>query len=158
MAIKGRALYINRGQAMLTFITVLFLMSDAQAQHNLVAENRVESESESEGESSNEKTKTFTAKVRIVREDSDGMEIFFESEKAKGAYLLPSSAERYGKKVKDLEASKKPNGAAVTVTVDSEKRIKSVVLQKNDSRGIKGFKIPSDPNQKWDFGKLPDNL
>lgn len=138
---------------MLTFIAVWFLMSDAQAHPNLIAENTYDSEAESE----NEKTKSFTAKVRVVRDDSDGMEVFFEGEKAKGAYFLPQSVKHYGKMLKDLETSKKPHGAAVAITVDSEKRIKSVELQKGGSN-VNGFKVPSDPNQKWDFGKIPDNL
>lgn len=137
---------------MLTFLTALLLMGNAQAHEKLISTNSYEAEADSD----DEKIKSFTAKVRVVREDSDGMEVFFESEKSKGAYVLPSSAEHYGKKLKDLEASKKPNGPAVTVSVDSEKRIKSVELRKGS--GGQGGKIPSDPNQKWNFGKLPENL
>lgn len=122
---------------MLKIFVALFLVCSAQAQ-----------------EEDAEKTKSFTAKVRVVRDDTDGMEVFFVSDKAKGAYTLLSSAEHYGKMLKDLEASKKPTGPQVTVTVDSEKRIKSVEINKNKS----GYQIPSDPNQKWDFGKIPDNL
>lgn len=122
---------------MLKMFVALLLVCSAQAQ-----------------EETEENTKNFTAKVRVIREDTDGMEVFFTSDKAKGAYSLLNSAEHYGKMLKDLEASKKPTGPEVSVTVDSEKRIKAVEINKNKT----GFQVPADPNQKWDFGKIPDNL
>ncbi|MGZ3771390.1 MAG: hypothetical protein ACXVCP_17510 [Bdellovibrio sp.] len=129
---------------MLTFITVSFLLgSAAQAQTKLIAENTYDS-----SDSEQEKVKSFTAKVRVVREDSDGMEIFFEGEKAKGAYSLPNSAEHYSTMLKDLEKSRKPQGPAVSVTVDSEKRIKSVELKKGEDESQK----------KIDIKKIIDSL
>lgn len=133
---------------MLSFIMTLLLISpSAQAQSKKkVNTNIFESDS-------GEKSESFSAKVKVVREDEEGVEVFFQSEKQKGAYLLPRSAQHYGTMLKDLEASKKPQGGPVSVTVDSDKRIKSVEKGKaNDG----GFKIPDDPNQKWDFGKIPD--
>ncbi|MGZ3774387.1 MAG: hypothetical protein ACXVCY_12580 [Pseudobdellovibrionaceae bacterium] len=141
------------------FIASLFLIFHAHgAQTSSSKPGILMSENSQESDSENEKTKNFTAKVRIIREDTDGMEIFFEGDKAKGAYSLPQSVEHYAKKIKDLEESKKPTGPSVSVTVDSEKRIKKVEIQKSSGTNINGFKAPSDPNQKWDFGKIPENL
>lgn len=69
--------------------------------------------------------KSFTAKVRVVREISDDLEVFFDSDKAKGAYTLPKGMQGYGAALQALEASKK-TGAAVTVTADDDKRIQEV--------------------------------
>ncbi|WII73668.1 hypothetical protein QJS83_07245 [Bdellovibrio sp. 22V] len=126
---------------MLSFIMVLFLMGDAQAQSKLNT-NLYEQEPE------RDKTKSFAAKVRVVREISDEVEVFFEGDKAKGAYTLPRSAQHYGKMLKDLEKSKKAGGPSVKVTADEDKRIKSVEINESgDTR------VPADPNKPWDFGK-----
>lgn len=131
---------------MLTFIAVLYLMgNNAQAQTKLVSENTYESEAEAEPE----RVKNFTAKVRVIREDSDGMEVFFESETAKGAYLLPRTLEHYAKMLNDLEKSRKPKGPPVSVTANSEKRIKSVEIKKGGD---------GSSEQKIDIKKLIDSL
>jgi hypothetical protein len=105
-----------------------------------------------EQEAAKDESKTFTAKVRIVRDISDDLEVFFEGEVAKGAYTLPRQTKGYAAILKTLEASKKAEGQSVTVTADKEKNIISVEASKAKT----GFVPPSDPNQKWDFGKMPD--
>ncbi len=105
-----------------------------------------------EQEAAKDESKTFTAKVRIVRDISDDLEVFFEGEVAKGAYTLPRQTKGYAAILKTLEASKKAEGQSVTVTADKEKNIISVEASKSKP----GFVPPSDPNKKWDFGKMPD--
>ncbi|UXR66245.1 hypothetical protein EZJ49_08280 [Bdellovibrio bacteriovorus] len=131
---------------MLSFIMVLLLTGDAQAQSKKINTSIYEQEAEPE------KTESFSAKVRVVRDISDEVEVFFEGDKAKGAYIVPRSLPRYGAIVQMLEKSRKPGGPAVSVTADSEKRIKSVEAAAKGG----GFQVPEDPNQKWDFGKIPD--
>lgn len=96
-----------------------------------------------EKEADGEKDKSFTAKVRVVREISDEIEVFFESDEAKGAYSLPKGTHDYATALKKLEKSRAPHGPAATVTVDSEKRIKSVQIQ--EAPAGKSSK-PYDPN------------
>lgn len=130
---------------MLSLIMTLFLMTgDAQAQTKKLNTDLYEKEPEKE------KGESFSAKVKVIRDDGDGMEVFFEGEKNKGAYTLPRSAEHYAKMLKDLEDSRKPTGTPVSVSVGAEKRIKSVEKPKANSP------IPSDPNKPWDYGKIPD--
>lgn len=69
--------------------------------------------------------KSFSAKVRVVREVSEDVEVFFDSDKAKGAYTLPKSMSGYAAALKALEDSKK-TGIAVTVTADDDNRIHAV--------------------------------
>ncbi|MEK2646043.1 hypothetical protein [Bdellovibrio sp. BCCA] len=131
---------------MLSFIVVLFLAGDAQAQEQAppkkINTNLYEQEAEPE------KTKSFSAKVKVVREESDGVEVFFEGEN-KGAYSLLRSTEHYAKMLKDLEDSRKPTGKPVKVVATTEKRIKTV----EKSKSTEGS---GDPNKPWDFGKIPD--
>lgn len=134
---------------MLNIIMVFFLASPVQAQVKKPSTHLYESDSDA-----NSKDINFTAKVKVIRDDGDGVEVFFNSDKAKGAYSLPRSAAKFAETVKLLESSKKPGGAAVSVTADSEKRIKAV--EKAAAAAAGGVKIPDDPNEKWDFGKVPD--
>lgn len=136
---------------MLSLILTLLLVSDAQAQSSANSTKYFEAEEEPE---KSDESKSFTAKVKVVREESDGVDVFFEGEKAKGAYFLSRSVEHYGKMIKDLEKSKKPKGPTVAVTADKDKNIKKVELKKAEATS--DFKIPDDPNQKWDFGKPPE--
>nr|BFD63547.1 hypothetical protein BdHM001_22280 [Bdellovibrio sp. HM001] len=133
---------------MLSFIMILFLTGDAQAQSKKMNTSIYEQEVEPE------KSESFSAKVRVVREISEEVEVFFEGDKAKGAYVVPRSLPQYGATLKLLEKSRKPGGPAVSVTADGDKRIKSVEAVQGDKGG--GFQVPEDPNQKWDFGKIPD--
>lgn len=134
---------------MLNFIMTLFLIGSAQTHAKQLNTSLYEADSNSE----KDKGDSFSAKVKVVREDNEGVEVFFVGEKQKGAYLLPRSSEHYATMLKDLENSKKPQGLPVSVTVDGEKRIKKV--EKGSAAG-KGFQVPTDPNQKWDFGNVPD--
>lgn len=131
---------------MLSIIMTLVLTGPVQAQSTKVSTKLYESESES-------KTEKFTAKVKVIRDDGEGVEVFFTSEKQKGAYSLSRSAANYADTLKTLEKSRKPKGPPVTITADGEKHIKTVEKAAT-SEG--GFKIPDDPNEKWDFGKVPD--
>ncbi|MDG0816029.1 hypothetical protein [Bdellovibrio svalbardensis] len=108
-----------------------------------------------EQEEAKDDTKSFTGKVRVVRDISDDIEVLFEGEDAKGIYSLSRSKSNFAAMLKSLEASKKAGGPAVTVTADSDKNIKSVELNKAGS-SRSGYVPPTDPNQKWDFGKVPD--
>ena len=96
-----------------------------------------------EQDSDGDKDKSFTAKVRVVREISDEIEVFFESDDAKGAYSLPKSTHDYATVLKKLEKSRAPHGPPVTVSADADKRIKSVQIQEapTDKSGK-----PYDPN------------
>jgi hypothetical protein len=109
-----------------------------------------------EAEPGDDNAKSFSAKVRVVRDISDDIDVFFESDKAKGAYSLPRHSKNFAAMLKALETSKKPNGPMVTVTVDTDKNITSVQLGAIPKEGERTFVVPSDPNKKWDFGKLPD--
>lgn len=109
-----------------------------------------------EADPGEDNSKSFSAKVRVVRDISDDIDVFFESDKAKGAYSLPRHSKNFSTMLKSLETSKKPNGPMVTVTVDADKNITSVQLGAVPKEGERTFVVPSDPNKKWDFGKLPD--
>ncbi|MGE5084805.1 MAG: hypothetical protein ACM3MG_00790 [Bacillota bacterium] len=100
-----------------------------------------------EQEPEEDKEQSFSAKVRVVREVSDEVEVFFESDSAKGAYTLPHSTPNYATVLKDLEKSRAPHGPQVTVKADSEKRIKSVTIQEVPAKKSKN---PYDP------GEIPD--
>lgn len=102
-------------------------------------------ESDNEEEPAAEsKTKSLSAKVKVVREDSDGVEVFFEGDQHRGAYYLLRSLKGYATHLKALEDSKKPQGPAVSVSFDAERRIKSVEKKKSQEL---------DPNKQWDFNK-----
>lgn len=118
-------------------ILVLFLSSDAHAQRTLSTDLY-------EQEKEEPKTKSFTSKVRVVREISDEVEVFFESNEATGAYTLPRSLPSFGKMLQDLEKSRKPQGPMVSVTADEDKRIKSVEVLKS---------TPVDPKRPWMMGQ-----
>lgn len=134
---------------MLSLILILFLTSDAQAQTASKKLNANLFEKDPVSESDN--ALSFSAKVKVVREESDGVEVFFEGEKSRGAFSLSRSSEHYGKFVKILEDSRKVKGAPVSVTATTDKRIKTVEKSKDA-----GYIPPSDPNKAWDFGKIPD--
>lgn len=97
--------------------------------------------------------KSFSAKVRIVRDISDDIEVMFEGDSVKGIYSLSRNRSNFAAMLKALEASKKTDGGAVTVTADEDKNIKTVEAAKNTGRT---FVPPTDPNKKWDFGKLAE--
>lgn len=97
-----------------------------------------------EQESDGEKNKSFTAKVRVVREIAEEIEVFFESEEAKGAYSLPKGTRDYATALKNLEKSRAPHGPAVTVTADSDKRIQSVDIPKPIKGHDQKERDPSD--------------
>ncbi len=142
---------------MLTLIATLLLLNpsfadgtSSKSRLDMYINNDDTSGTASKGES-------FTAKVRVVRDLSGDTEVFFEGAKAKGAYTLPQTTKGYAGFLQSLEASRKPSGAAVSVTADAEKRITSVELQKQAATETKGngAVIPTNPDAKWNFGELP---
>lgn len=135
---------IIRNDKMRYLIIILLTISPAYAQTKKLSNQLFESENKTEG---------FSAKVKLIREDNEGMEVFFISEKQKGGYVLLRSNANYAAFLKELEKSKKPQGPPVTIQADSDKRI-THVEKVVESKG--SFKVPDDPNQKWDFGKVPD--
>lgn len=89
------------------------------------------------------KNESFVSKVKVVRTVQGETEIFFESNKATGAYLLPSSLKDFATLKDHLETSRKPGGPEVKVTADDEKRIKTVeILEHKPS--------PSSKEVDWD--------
>lgn len=72
---------------------------------------------------------TFSGKVKIVR-DIGETEVFFESSKNPGPYILPESLPSYGLYKARLEKSKKSGGPTLKVVVDND-RIKSVEIDES---------------------------
>ena len=134
---------------MLSLILILLITGDAQAQTAPKKPNTNIFEKDPSSESDN--SLSFSAKVKVVREESDGVEVFFEGEKSRGAFSLSRSSEHYGKFLKYLEDSRKVKGGPVSITATADKRIKTVEKSKDT-----GYIPPADPNKAWDFGKIPD--
>ena len=122
---------------LLTLLTVFFMHCDAMAQKSAGKTQIFEQEA------TQEKTTSFTAKVRVVRDIADDVEVFFDSDKARGAYTLPRNAANYAAMFEALEKSKSPKGLPVSVTADEDKRIKSV--------STPAGKAEPDPNKPWEF-------
>ncbi len=78
---------------MLSFIVTLSLMGDAHAQGKKLNTNLYEQETPPE----KEKGESFSAKVKVVRDDGDGSRVFFDGDKAKGAYSLQRGTEHYAR-------------------------------------------------------------
>lgn len=87
-------------------------------------------------------TESFSAKVKVVRTVQGDTEIFFESEKARGAYLLPSTLKDFNLFKQRLQKSLAVGGPQVNITADGEKRIQNVEI-KEDSN-------PSTAPTEWD--------
>lgn len=131
---------------MLNFIMVLLLTGSAQAQQkDKPTTNLYESETE-------EKSESFSAKVRVIRDEGDSVDVFFISDKQKGAYSLPRTTPNFAAALKALENSRKPKGGPISITANGDKTI----LKVEQPAQQKGFQIPTDPNEKWDFGKIAD--
>lgn len=134
---------------MLSFIMVLLLAGNVQAQNYKNSTTLYEPEAEPEAE---EKTETFSAKVRVIRDAGESMDVFFISDKQKGAYSLSRSSPQFAAALKALEDSRKPKGGPLSITAKKDKTILKVEPPSQQS----GFQVPSDPNEKWDFGKIAD--
>lgn len=91
------------------------------------------------------KNESFVAKVKVVRTIQGETEIFFESNKVTGAYLLPNSLKDYATLKDHLETSRKPGGPEVKVSADDEKRIKTVEILENK---------PPSSSQEVDWDKI----
>lgn len=140
---------------MLCFILMLFLTTDAQAQKRASPSTDIY-----EKDASENPTKSVTGKVRVVRDVSDEVEVFFEGDKISGAYTLPRGVQHYGTMLKALEESKKANGPSVTITADDDKRIKTVELKGASGSAGKGsdYKFPTDPNKQWDIDAALESI
>lgn len=138
---------------MLSFILVLFLTPNAQAQNKGGPSTDIY-----EQDAGETGLKSVTGKVRVVREVSDDVEVFFEGDKIKGAYTLPRGLQHYGTMLKSLEESKKANGPQVTITADDDKRIKTVELKGGGAATPGDYKFPSDPNKKWNFDEALESI
>ncbi|UYL09493.1 hypothetical protein B9G69_002760 [Bdellovibrio sp. SKB1291214] len=128
---------------MFSLILVFLMVDPAHAQSKI----QKRSTNIYEAETTEEKSESFTAKVRVVRDISDEVEVFFESDTARGAYTLPRKIKSYATVLKTLQESEKPGGPQVSVKADSEKRIESV-----DKAARSGYQKKS----QWDPGEIPD--
>lgn len=111
-----------------------------------------------EADTEKDERKHFSAKVRVVRDIADDVDVFFEGTSTTGAYTLSRGKKDFTVMLKALEASKAPKGPSVSVTADSDKNILTVELDKrpkNEANDMSTFVPPTDPLQKWDFGKMP---
>ncbi len=91
-------------------------------------------ESDLDDSISEENTQSFSAKVRIIREEDSGVDVIFADDTHPGAYSLASSIDKYGVYLRILEASRKPAGPPVVISADKEKRIQSVDKSGADSK------------------------
>jgi hypothetical protein len=132
---------------MISLLFVFFIADPAHAQAKVKKLNT----DIYEAESSEEKPKTFSAKVRVVRDISDEVEVFFDSDEARGAYTLPRKISGYATVLKTLQNSEKPGGPPVAVTADSEKRILNVEKAAGSSSGSTYQK-----KSQYDPGQIPD--
>lgn len=96
-------------------------------------------------EKDEKKAQSFSAKVRVVRDISDEVEVFFDSEKARGAYYLPKNL---AGTIPDLQESQKASGPQVSITADADNRILSV--QKHSA--------PSEAASKAEMQKKYDKI
>ncbi|QDK38386.1 hypothetical protein [Bdellovibrio sp. NC01] len=138
---------------MLTIILTVVLGSSAHAGDTPAAKPKSQYNANLYEQEEKNTDKSFSAKVRIVRDISDDIEVMFEGDSVKGIYSLSRNRSNFAAMLKALEASKKADGGAVTVTADEDKNIKTVEAAKNTGRT---FVPPTDPNKKWDFGKLAE--
>lgn len=77
-----------------------------------------------EQESSNT---SIAGKVKAVREIQGDTEVFIDNPKGNsGPYVLPANIANRAKLLKALHNSQKTGGGAVTISIDSQDRIKSV--------------------------------
>lgn len=70
----------------------------------------------------------FSAKVKVIRQNHGETEIAFDSDKYQGFYTLPEN-DKKGEYEQMLEKSKKAKGPEVSVSVDSNRQITSVILK-----------------------------
>lgn len=158
-ALKGHLRKCLLGVALCTPLFVGIISNPAWAEDSSKKPAKTKSQYNSnlyEAEATKEDIKSFTGKVRVVRDISEDIEVLFEGNDAKGIYSLSRTKANFAAMLKSLEASKKAGGPSVTVSADSDKNIKSVELNKGGGSAGSQFVPPSDPNQKWDFGKVPD--
>lgn len=113
-------------------LTQLLLISGLLSVNPAFAENTAPKKSTSttsvyENETDKPKTKTLSAKVKVIRDESDSVEVFFSGNEAKGAYFLYRSNSHFAEYLHRLEESRKPQGAKASVVVnEDDKKIISV--------------------------------
>lgn len=80
-----------------------------------------------ENETESPKTKSFAAKVKVIRDETDSVEVFFSGDEAKGAYFLYRNHPHFAEYLHRLEESRKPQGQKAKVIVeDEDKKIVTV--------------------------------
>lgn len=80
-----------------------------------------------ESETERPKTKNISAKVKVIRDETDSVEVFFTGGEAKGGYNLYRSNPHFAEYLHRLEESRKPQGPKASVIVEEEdKKIISV--------------------------------
>lgn len=73
------------------------------------------------------KDSTVSGKVKAVREVQGDTEVFIDNPKGNsGPYTLPENIKDRANLLKILNASQKPGGGSVTMSIDDQQRIKSV--------------------------------
>jgi hypothetical protein len=87
------------------------------------------------------KDSTVSGKVKAVREVQGDTEVFLDNPKGNsGPYTLPENIKDRANLLKILQASQKPGGGSVTMSIDDQQRIKSV-----ESSGGSAKSSPSIP-------------
>lgn len=70
---------------------------------------------------------SISGKVKAVREVQGDTEVFIDNPKGNsGPFTLPENIKDRAKLLKSLQNSQKPSGHSVTISIDSQDRIKSV--------------------------------
>lgn len=70
---------------------------------------------------------SISGKVKAVREIQGDTEVFIDNPKGNsGPYVLPTNIANRARLLKALHNSQKPGGGTVTISIDSQDRIKSV--------------------------------
>lgn len=70
---------------------------------------------------------SISGKIKVVREIQGDTEVFIENPKGNsGPYILPQNIKNRAKALRSLNASQKPGGPSVTISIDDQQVIKSV--------------------------------
>lgn len=112
-------------------LTQLLILSGLLASAPALAENTPPKANAStsvyENETESPKTKSFAAKVKVIRDETDSVEVFFSGDDAKGGYFLYRSHPHFAEYLHRLEESRKPQGPkAKVIAEDEDKKIITV--------------------------------
>lgn len=76
---------------------------------------------------------TFSARVKLVRETQGETDVFFDSEKNRGPYTLPSNSKNFNEYKSRLIKSQKAGGSSVKITVDDKEQIQNVETEEGSA-------------------------